>query len=124
MGELTETRNAVGVQWFESKQSADVTDSNTDLVELDPELSSALQWRGEGVEVLTPEGKELLDAKAPQRVVPSVTDAVLLPHRHHLVVHMQCILKVVDKHNGIRIQSDVSLTGMISPIPHLKSVPV
>lgn len=34
----------------------------THLIKLNPELSSALQRGGEGVEVLTPEGKEFLDA--------------------------------------------------------------
>lgn len=35
---------------------------STDLVKLDPELSSTLQRGGEGVEVLTPEGEEFLYA--------------------------------------------------------------
>lgn len=33
----------------------------TDLVKLDPELPSTLQRGSESVQVLTPEGKELLD---------------------------------------------------------------
>lgn len=35
---------------------------STDLVKLDPELSSTLQRGREGVEVLTPEGEEFLYA--------------------------------------------------------------
>ena len=63
-----------------------------DRVELDSELAAALQGRGEGVQVLTPEGEELLDAEAPQGVVAGVTHAVLLAHGHDLVVDMERIL--------------------------------
>ena len=62
------------------------------LVELDPELTAALQRGGEGIQVLPPEGKKLLNAQATQGVVARVANAVLLTHRHHLVVHMECVL--------------------------------
>lgn len=73
----------------------------TDLIKLNPELSSTLQRGGESVKVLTPEGKEFLDAKAAQRVVPCVTYPVLLTHWHHLVVHMQCVLRRAEKNTNV-----------------------
>lgn len=63
-----------------------------DLVEFDSELSTALEGSRERVQILSPEGEELLDAQAAQGVVSRVTDAVLLPHRYDLVIHVQCIL--------------------------------
>lgn len=56
------------------------TEQTTDLIKLNPELSSTLERGGEGVEVLTPEGKKFLDAKAAQCVISCVTYSVLLTH--------------------------------------------
>ncbi len=64
----------------------------TDLVKLDPELPSALQRRGERVQVLPPKRKELLNPQTAQSVVSRVPDAVLLPHGHHFIIHVQRIL--------------------------------
>ncbi|KAF3832259.1 hypothetical protein F7725_025924 [Dissostichus mawsoni] len=57
-----------------------------------PDPGSPCPRRGEGVQVLPPEGEELLDAEASQRVVPGVTDPVLLTHGHQLVVDVQSVL--------------------------------
>lgn len=54
---------------------------------------TALEGSRERVQILSPEGKELLDAQAAQGIVSRVTDAVLLPHRYDLVIHVQCILR-------------------------------
>lgn len=51
-----------------------------DLVKLHSELSSTFQRRGERIQILAPEGKELLDAQAAQCVVAGVANAVLLAH--------------------------------------------
>lgn len=63
-----------------------------DLVKLHSELSSTFQRCGERIQVLTPEGKEFLNAQAAQRVVAGVANAVLLAHGHHFVVHVQGVL--------------------------------
>lgn len=73
-----------------------------DLVKLHSELSSTFQRRGERIQVLAPEGKELLDAQAAQRVVAGVANAVLLAHRHHLVVHVQGVLRRAKGEAAIR----------------------
>lgn len=54
-------------------------DEETDLVKLDPELSSALQRCGERVQILPPKRKELLYPQTAQGVVSRVPDAVFLP---------------------------------------------
>lgn len=65
----------------------------TNLVEFNTKLAAAFDGRRKGVQILPPESKEFLDAQAAQGVVSCVTDAVLLPHRHDLVIHVQRVLR-------------------------------
>lgn len=64
----------------------------TNLVKFDTEFATAFERRRERIQILSPESEELLDAQAAQGVVSGVTDAVLLTHRHDLVVHVQRVL--------------------------------
>lgn len=79
------------ISW--TKRPLVTAEPGTNLVKLDPELSSTLQWGGERIQVLTPESKELLYAQAAQSVVACIANPVLLTHRHHLVVDVQSILQ-------------------------------
>lgn len=63
------------------------------LFQLDLELASTLHRSSKSIQILAPEGKELLNAQAAERVITGVADPVLLAHVHHLVVHVQGVLQ-------------------------------
>lgn len=63
------------------------------LVEFNTKLVTAFEGRRERVQILSPEGEELLDAQAAQGVVSRVTDTILLSHRHDLVIDVQRVLR-------------------------------
>lgn len=75
------------------EQSCEIEQGHNHLVKLNPELTATLQGGGEGVQVLSPKGEELLDAQATQGIVPGIADAIFLAHGHHLVVDMERVLQ-------------------------------
>lgn len=65
----------------------------TTHMKLDSEGTATFKWSCSAVQVLSPEGKKLLDAKCLHSEITGMLDSVLLPHVEDAVIYMEGILQ-------------------------------